>query len=74
MREKQEHELAMDYFEECLHIRRTELGNDHEKVADALIAMGNVQSDMGKTREAMQSYKEGMFLLYLFPRHYPTLF
>ena len=58
-REKQEYDLAIECYEECLRIRRSELGDEHEKVADALIAMGNVQSDMDYTDDAMDSYKEG---------------
>jgi tetratricopeptide (TPR) repeat protein len=58
-REKQEYELAIECYEECLRIRRAELGNESAKVADALIAMGNVQSDMDYTDDAMDSYKEG---------------
>ena len=57
-REKQEHELAVECYEECLRIRRSELGDDHEKVADALIAIGNVRSDMENIDEAMRAYKE----------------
>lgn len=57
-REKQEHELAVECYEECLRIRRSELGDDHEKVADALIAIGNVRSDMENIEEAMRAYKE----------------
>jgi tetratricopeptide (TPR) repeat protein len=57
-REKQEHELAVECYEECLRIRRNELGDDHEKVADALIAIGNVRSDMENIDEAMRAYKE----------------
>jgi tetratricopeptide (TPR) repeat protein len=58
-REKQEHELAVECYEECLRIRRTELGDEHEKVADALIAIGNVRSDMESTEDAMRAYEEG---------------
>ena len=57
-REKQEHELAVECYEEGLRIRRSELGDDHEKVADALIAIGNVRSDMENIDEAMRAYKE----------------
>ena len=32
-REKQEHGLAIECYEECLRIRRSELGDGHEKVA-----------------------------------------
>lgn len=58
-REKAEYDLAVECYEECLRIRRAELGDNHEKLADALIAMGNVQSDMNATSDAMESYKEG---------------
>jgi tetratricopeptide (TPR) repeat protein len=58
-REKQEHGLAVECYEECLRIRRTELGDDHEKVADALIAIGNVRNDMEMTEDAMRAYEEG---------------
>jgi hypothetical protein len=35
------------------------LGDDHEKVADALIAIGNVRSDMESTEDSMRAYEEG---------------
>lgn len=59
-REKQEHELAVECYEECLRIRRSELGDDHEKVADALIAIGNVRSDMERIDDAMRAYQEAL--------------
>merc|ERR1712113_479929 len=58
-REKEELELAIECYKECLRIRRAEPGLE-EKVADALIAMGNIQSDMQRTEEAMQSYQEAL--------------
>jgi len=58
-REKREYELAIECYEECLRIRRAELGDDHEKVADALIAMGNAQGDLGSNNDAMRSYEGG---------------
>jgi len=36
-----------------------ELGNDDESVADVLMAIGNVQSDMSKHEEAVKTYKDG---------------
>ena len=36
-REKQEHDLAIECYEECLRIRRSELGDGHEKVAVSLL-------------------------------------
>jgi tetratricopeptide (TPR) repeat protein len=61
-REKQEHDLAVECYEECLRIRRAELGDDHEKVAEALVAIGNVLSDMDHTEDAMGSYKEALMI------------
>jgi len=58
-RKKQEHELAMECYKECLRIRQSELGDGHKKVADALVAMGNVQSEMELADEAMRCYQEG---------------
>lgn len=60
-REKEEHDLAIECYEECLRIRRAELGDEHEKVADALIAIGNVYSDIDEKEEAKECYKEGWF-------------
>uniref|UniRef100_A0A7S1UWN8 NB-ARC domain-containing protein n=1 Tax=Grammatophora oceanica TaxID=210454 RepID=A0A7S1UWN8_9STRA len=59
-REKQEHDLAVECYEECLRIRRSELGDDHEKVADALIAIGNVRSDLEQIEQAMEAYNEAL--------------
>jgi hypothetical protein len=58
-REKQDCDLSMECYEECLRIRRAELGNGHEKVADALIALGNAMCDLEFDEEAMDSFKEG---------------
>jgi tetratricopeptide (TPR) repeat protein len=60
-REKEESELALECYEECLRIRRLELGPQHEKVADVLIAMGNVHSENPlQAEEAKQSYQEAL--------------
>ncbi|GKY93212.1 hypothetical protein MPSEU_000289000 [Mayamaea pseudoterrestris] len=59
-REKQEHELAIECYEECLRIRRAAVGDNHEKVADAFIAIGNVQSDLDMVDDAMRSYEEAL--------------
>jgi tetratricopeptide (TPR) repeat protein len=58
--EKQEFALALECYEACLRIQRAELGDGNEKVADALIAMGNVQSDLDWAQEALDSYKEAL--------------
>ena len=59
-REKQEYDLAVECYEECLRIRIAELGPEHEKVADALIAMGMVLGDMEKPEDSMRSYQEAL--------------
>ncbi|CAB9520739.1 Kinesin light chain [Seminavis robusta] len=59
-REKEEHELAIECYEECLRLRKLELGERHAKVADALVGLGNVKSDQGKHAEASQSYEEAL--------------
>lgn len=58
-REKEEWELALEHYDSCMSIRIAELGNDDESVADVLMAIGNVQSDMSKHEEAVKSYKDG---------------
>jgi translation elongation factor EF-G len=56
-REKHKPELAVECYEECLRIRQTAFGTDHEKVADALIAVNDAESDMQHTDDAMRSYQ-----------------
>jgi len=58
-REKEEWELALEHYDNCMSIRIAELGHDHESVADVLMSIGNVRSDMSKHKDAVQSYKEG---------------
>jgi tetratricopeptide (TPR) repeat protein len=58
-REKEEWELALEHYDDCMSIRIAELGRDHESVADALMAIGNVKSDMSKQEDAVKSYKDG---------------
>lgn len=58
-RENHEFDQAVESYSECLQIRRFELGDDHEKVADSLMAMGLALADMEYNEEAMRSYKEG---------------
>ena len=60
-REKDELDLALECYEESLRIRITELGHDHEKVADVLVAMGDVYSENPlTTQEAKRSYQGAM--------------
>lgn len=66
-REKQDHKMAVECYEECLRIRRTELGDDHEKVWQgqtllSRFAIGNIRSDMEMTEDAMRAYDEGKFV------------
>ena len=58
-REKEEWELALEHYDNCMSIRIAELGRDHESVAEALMAIGNVKSDMSKQEDAVKSYKDG---------------
>jgi len=60
-REKEELELALECYEESLRIRRIELGQDHEKVADVLVAIGNAYSENPlHTQQAKTAFQEGM--------------
>ena len=60
-REKQEYDLAKECYEECLRVRKEELGeSEDDRVADALIAIGNVYSDMNQPAQAMESYQEAL--------------
>ena len=58
-REKEEWELALEHYDDCMSIRIAELGRDHESVAGVLMAMGNVKSDMNKEEDAVKCYKDG---------------
>jgi len=62
-REKEEWELALEHYDDCMSIRIAELGRDHESVADALMAIGNVKSDMSKQEDAVKSYKDALQIL-----------
>lgn len=60
-KEKGEPELALECYEECLRIRKFELGHNHEKVADVLIAMGNMYGENPlQMEEAKESYQEAL--------------
>lgn len=58
-REKNEYNLAIDLYEECLGIITEEDGRDSESIIDVLIAMGNVASDMNLHDDAISHYKNG---------------
>mmetsp|Transcript_28927 Transcript_28927/g.42216 ORF Transcript_28927/g.42216 Transcript_28927/m.42216 type:complete len:781 (+) Transcript_28927:168-2510(+) len=51
---------AVDCYEESLRMRRSELGDKHDKVADALISLGTVRYDMSLHDSAMANYKEAL--------------
>merc|ERR1712048_1215088 len=55
-------DLATECYDECLRIRRHELGNSNEQVADALVAMGKVQQEMERFEEAKQNFKEALLI------------
>ena len=60
-REKEELDLAIECYEESLRIRTREVGRDHEKVADVLVAMGNVYSENPlHLEDARRSYGQAM--------------
>ena len=58
-REKNQFELALEHYDDCLSIRIAELGKGDVTVSDALMAIGNVKSDMAQHDGAVSSYKEG---------------
>uniref|UniRef100_A0A7S4RQQ2 Uncharacterized protein n=1 Tax=Ditylum brightwellii TaxID=49249 RepID=A0A7S4RQQ2_9STRA len=51
---------AVDCYEDSLRMRRSELGDKHDKVADALISLGTVRYDMSLHDSAMANYKEAL--------------
>lgn len=60
-REKEEMDLAIECYEESLRIRTREVGRDHEKVADVLVAMGNVYSENPlRMDDARRSYQQAI--------------
>ena len=58
-RSGQQFELAIQCYKECLRISCLELGDDNESIADGYIALGNIQSVVGKHQDACASYQEG---------------
>lgn len=58
-REKNEFDLALQNYDDCLNIRIAELGRHNQSVADIFMALGNVQSDMSKPEKALSHYREG---------------
>jgi len=60
-KDKEEFELAIECYEECLRIRRNDLGSEHEKVADILISMGDAYREIPlQIDEARNSYQEAL--------------
>lgn len=58
-REKSEHDLALEQYEDCLCIITEEEGKSSEAVVDVLISMGNVTNDMNMYDDAISHYKNG---------------
>ena len=58
-RERNEFELALQRYDDCLNIRISEMGRNNQSVADVLMALGNVQSDMDNPQDALSHYREG---------------
>merc|ERR1712194_917870 len=59
-RERNEFDLALQRYNDCLKIRIFELGRNNPSVADAFVALGNVQSDMDNPEEALSYYREAL--------------
>ena len=65
-REKNEFDMALEQYEECLCIITEEEGKESEAVVDVLIEMGNVASDMNSHDDAMSHYKNGEMYYFVF--------
>mmetsp|Transcript_28020 Transcript_28020/g.59757 ORF Transcript_28020/g.59757 Transcript_28020/m.59757 type:complete len:1770 (+) Transcript_28020:1-5310(+) len=59
-RERNEFEMALQRYDDCLNIRISELGRNSQSVADVLMAIGNVHSDMGNPQDTLSSYREAL--------------
>ena len=59
-REEEEYDLALECFDECLHIRREENDEDDDKVAEILIEIGHVFTDLENGDEALQTFNEAL--------------
>merc|ERR1712130_444161 len=62
-RERNEFELALQVYDDCMNVRISELGRIHQSVADVLMALGNVQSDMENPHGALSHYREALQIL-----------
>jgi len=59
-REKDQFELAIEHYDDCMSIRIAALGSNDATVAEAYMALGNVKSDMKRLDEALSSYNEAL--------------
>jgi tetratricopeptide (TPR) repeat protein len=64
-RRQNELDMALQRYNECVNIRASELGETHRSVADVLMAIGNVYSDMEKPEEALRQYSTALHILCL---------
>ena len=62
-RESQDFDLAIDCYKECLKLSSKELGTEDEGIADGYIALGNIQSAVGKHADAGSSYQGAYFII-----------
>ncbi|KAL7470720.1 hypothetical protein ACHAXS_010979, partial [Conticribra weissflogii] len=62
-REKDQFELAVENYDDCISIRIAELGANDATVAEAHMALGNVKSDMKLLDEALSSYNEALQIM-----------
>jgi len=60
-KERKEFDSACQHYDDCLKIRKSERGEVHQSVADILMELGNVQSDMENPDIAVSYYREGEF-------------
>jgi tetratricopeptide (TPR) repeat protein len=58
-RERNNLDLALEQYEECLAIITEEQGRDSESVVDVLISMGSIMGDMNFYEDAISHYKNG---------------
>ena len=67
-REKEDYDMALECYNECLKIRKMGMGDKHEKVACALVGIGNVKLEQEEHSEARRNFETGMEPIIVAPR------
>lgn len=62
-RERNEFDMALARYDDCLDIRILESGKNSQSVADVYIAMGNASSDMENPEDALSRYNKAIEIL-----------